>query len=306
MPGSVDKSLRTPHTLPFSAGSEAPRALLPVGACDCHMHVYDAAFPTAPDARLSPPDASVADYRLLQQRIGTSRTVLVTPSTYGIDNRCMLAGLAALGDAARGVAVLDETVTEDEMRDLHRRGVRGIRFNLSLGAHPPAASLRPMADRIALFGWHIQLLAPPEALPSLAPVLDGLPVAVVFDHLGRIAPADTGRSAAHALVLRLVQEGKAWVKLSGGYIVSACHRPDDPALDKLARSYLDAAPQRVLWGSDWPHATASAGLHPMPDDAKQIDTLARWCGDENRLRQVLVENPCALYGFAPPASLPSP
>ena len=291
--------------VPFSDGIAPPRTALPADACDCHVHVYDARFPATPDARLLPPDASVDDYRLLQQRLGSNRVVLVTPSTYGIDNRCMLAGLAALGDAARGVAVLDETVSDAELHTLHALGVRGIRFNLSLGAHPPAWSLRPMAERIAPLGWHLQLLAPPDTLLTLAPVLRDLPVALVFDHFGRIAPADTSRHAAHALVLDLLREGRAWVKLSGGYIVSPTHRTDDAALDALARSYLQAAPHRVVWGSDWPHATASAGRHPMPDDALQVDALARWCGDEDTLRRVLVDNPAALYGFTPasPASL---
>ena len=293
-----------PLEVPFSDGSAPPRTVLPAGACDCHMHVYDARFPATPGARLQPPDASTADYRLLQRRIGTSRTVLVTPSTYGTDNRCMLAGLAALGESARGVAVLDETVTDTELQALHTLGVRGIRFNLSLGAHPPAASLRPMAERIAPLGWHVQLLAPPDTVLSLAPVLRNLPVAIVFDHLGRIAPADTGRHPAHALVLDLLREGLAWVKLSGGYIVSATHRSDDPALDALARSYLQAAPDRTVWGSDWPHATASAGLHPLPDDAMQVDALAHWCSDADVLRRVLVDNPAALYSFMSTAPAP--
>ena len=285
--------------VPFSDGTALPHTVLPANACDCHVHVYDARFPAVPDARLLPPDASPNDYRLLQRRLGTGRTVLVTPSTYGSDNRCMLAGLAALGDTARGVAVLEETVSDAELQALDALGVRGIRFNLSLGARPPAESLRPLAERIAPLGWHIQLLAPPDTLMSLAHVLVDLPVALVFDHLGRIAPDDAGRHPAHALVLDLLRDGRAWVKLSGGYIVSATHRPDDTALDALARSYLDAAPHRAVWGSDWPHATASSGLHPVPDDAVQIDALARWCGDEALLRRVLVDNPGVLYGFAP-------
>lgn len=297
--------LRAPPEVPFSNGTAPPRAVLPANACDCHVHVYDARFPAAPDARLLPPDASPDDYRLLQRRIGTARAVLVTPSTYGSDNRCMLAGLAALGDTARGVAVVEETVSDTELQALHALGVRGIRFNLSLGARPPAESLRPLAERIAPLGWHVQLLAPPDVLMSLAHVLVDLPVALVFDHLGRIAPADAARHPAHALVLELLRDGRAWVKLSGGYIVSDTHRADDAALDALARSYLDAAPHRAVWGSDWPHATASGGLHPVPDDAVQVDALARWCGDETLLRRVLVDNPGALYGFAPngPASL---
>lgn len=286
--------------VPFSAGTGRPRTALPPGSCDCHMHVYDAGFPAVPGAKLLPPDASIDDYRRLQQRTGTRRTVLVTPSTYGTDNRCMLAGLAALGADARGVAVVDETVSDAELHRLDRLGVKGIRFNLSLGGHPPARALRTLAERIAPMGWHIQLLANPDELSSLQSVLLPLPVPLVFDHFGRIAPADAGTHPAHALVLALLRAEKAWVKLSGGYLVSATHQADDPALDALARSYLEAAPHRVVWGSDWPHATASAGRHALPDDAVQVDALARWAATTEALHRVLVANPAALYGFATP------
>lgn len=294
-----------PLGAPFSAGTGRASVDVPAGSCDCHVHVYDGRYAAVPGARLTPPDASVADYRLLQRRTGTDRVVFVTPSTYGTDNGAMREALTAFGDRARGVAVIDEWTDAAELQALHHIGVRGIRFNLSLGAHPPAGSLRPMAERIAPLGWHLQLLAPPDTLLTLAPVLRDLPVALVFDHLGRIAPADAGHHAAHALMLDLLRDGRAWMKLSGGYIVSATHRADDAALDVLARSYLQAAPHRVVWGSDWPHATASAGRHPMPDDAMQVAALARWCGDEDTLHRVLVDNPAALYGFTParPASL---
>ncbi len=293
-------SLVTP--VPFSVGTRTPRATLPSNACDCHVHVYDSRFPVAPDARLQPPDASAADYRLLQQRTGTVRTVLVTPSTYGRDNACMLSGLAALGSEARGVAVIDGSESDAELQRLHVAGVRGVRLNLSLGVSGTVDALMPLAQRIAPLGWHLQLLMAPELLVAQASVLRQLPVPLVFDHFGRIAPAQVGRHGAHALLLDLLQRGRAWIKLSGAYIVSALHSVEDPALDALAASYLHCAPERVLWGSDWPHATASAGVQPMPDDARQVDRLIDWtnqAGGRATLQQVLVDNPQALYGFAP-------
>lgn len=289
----------------FSAGTGAPRIVLPAGACDCHMHVYDSRFPAAPRAKVFPPDASVEDYRMLQRRIGTTRTVLVTPSTYGTDNRCMLEGLAALGDGARGVAVIDGTESDAELQCLHEAGVRGVRLNLSLGVSGTVDSLLPLAHRIAPLGWHLQLLMAPDMLAEQGAMLRSLPVPVVFDHFGRIAPVLAGRHPAHALLLDLLQDGQVWIKLSGGYIVSEHHSVDDPALDALAAGYLCVAPQRVLWGSDWPHATASAGIQPMPDDARQIDRLVDWVhqmGDAATLQRVLVDNPAELYGFAPLAS----
>ncbi|ODS59852.1 MAG: amidohydrolase [Acidovorax sp. SCN 65-108] len=296
--------LATP--VPFSAGTAAPRTALPAGACDCHVHVYDQGFPAAPGARLLPPDASAQDYRMLQQRIGTSRVVLVTPSTYGTDNRCLLNGLAALaalGVVARGVAVIDGRESDAELQQLHAAGVRGVRLNLSLGVSGSVDSIVPLAQRIAPWDWHLQLLMPPQLLAEQCAVLQQLPVPLVFDHFGRIAPAQAGCHAAHAVLLGLLQSGQAWVKLSGGYIVSSMHSVEDPLLDRLAASYLHCAPGRVLWGSDWPHATASAGVQPLPDDARQVDRLVDWTaasGGPTLLHQVLVDNPQALYGFGRP------
>ncbi|MBU0829347.1 MAG: amidohydrolase family protein [Gammaproteobacteria bacterium] len=295
------ESIATP--VPFSAGTGAPRAALPAGACDCHVHVYDQHFPAAPLARLLPPDASAQDYAALQRRIGTARVVLVTPSTYGSDNRCLLDGLTALGAMgieARGVAVVDGTESDVELQHLHAAGVRGVRLNLSLGVSGSVDSIVPLAHRILPLGWHLQLLMPPELLAEQGAVLRQLPVPLVFDHFGRIAPAQAGRHPAHAVLLALLQSGRAWVKLSGGYIVSSVHSVEDPLLDGLAASYLRCAPGRVLWGSDWPHATASAGVQPLPDDARQVDRLIDWtdaAGGPAVLRQVLVDNPQALYGF---------
>lgn len=292
--------------VPFSAGTAAPRTALPAGACDCHVHVYDQRFPVAPGARLLPPDASARDYRALQRRIGTTRVVLVTPSTYGTDNRCLLEGLAALealGVEARGVAVIDGRESDAELQQLHAAGVRGVRLNLSLGVSGSVDSLVPLAQRIAPWGWHLQLLMPPELLAGQGAVLRRLTVPLVFDHFGRIPPAEAAHHPAHAVLMDLLQRGQAWVKLSGGYIVSSRHSVEDPLLDALAASYLHCAPGRVLWGSDWPHATASAGVQPMPDDARQVDRLVDWTaasGGPALLHQVLVDNPQALYGFGRP------
>lgn len=287
------------EAVPFSAGRQRPQAALPAGACDCHVHVYDGRYPAASGAKLLPPDASALDYQALQRRIGTTRVVLVTPSTYGTDNRCMLDGLAALGPQARGVAVIAGSESEAELQRLHALGVRGVRLNLSLGVSGTVDWLEPLAHRIAPLGWHLQLLMAPELLAAQGDVLRRLPVPLVFDHFGRIGPGGAGQ-AAHALLLELLGAGRAWIKLSGGYIVSERRTVEDPALDALAASYLRCAPERVVWGSDWPHATASAGVQPMPDDARQIDRLHDWL----RLaavppQRVLADNPQALYGFPP-------
>ncbi|MBO9651519.1 MAG: amidohydrolase family protein [Variovorax sp.] len=301
MPATRRNHSQSPAEMPYSAGTHRPGIAVPGDACDCHLHVYDSDFPAAPAAWLRPPDASISDYRLLQQRLGTRRAVLVTPSTYGTDNRVMLNALQALGADGRGVAVIDGTESDEQLGALHAQGVRGIRLNLSLGVAGSVEMLEPLAQRIADLGWHLQLLMSPEALADLGDTLRRLPVRVVFDHFARISPGQSGAHPAHALVLALLREGRAWVKLSGGYLVSPRATTDDPALTDLARSYLEANPDRIVWGSDWPHATASAGIHPMPDDARQMDRLADWTADADLFRRVLVDNPTALYGFASPS-----
>lgn len=288
---------------PFSAGHQVARVQLPALACDCHIHVYDQRCPSAPGARLLPPDASLTQYRQVQARMGTQRAVVVTPSTYGCDNTLLLAALSELGEHGRGVAVIDTQTSDAELAQLHAHGVRGVRLNLSLGVTHRASDIRPIAERIAPLGWHLQLLMPLETLQAQASTLHALlrqlPIDLVLDHFARLQPEHVAQHAAHAQVLALLATGRVWLKLSGGYLVSALGSSEDPALHALARHLIAAAPERMLWGSDWPHASASAGLHPWPDDARQIECLAQWAGDDATLEQLLVHNPERLYGFAP-------
>jgi predicted TIM-barrel fold metal-dependent hydrolase len=260
------------------------------------MHVYDSRFPTTAGARLSPPDASLDQYRQLQRAIGTQRVVCVTPSTYGTDNRCLLETLSELGDQARGVAVIDEGIGDGELHRLHACGVRGIRMNLSLGVSSRPEMIRPLAERIAPLGWHMQLITPQDRLLQLAPLLRDLPVPLVLDHLAKIPPSRCGEPA-HAFVLELLRAGGCWIKLSGAYLLSEIASPSCEDVRSLARSYLETAPDKLVWGSNWPHATASAGLHPWPDDAVLLDSIADWCNDPDTFEKVLVDNPAELYGF---------
>jgi predicted TIM-barrel fold metal-dependent hydrolase len=270
---------------------------LPPGACDCHMHVYDRRFAAVAGARLTPPDALVGDYRRVQARLGLERVVVVTPSTYGTDNASLLEALAQFGASARGVAVVDAGISGHELQQLHARGVRGIRFNQTIGDVTPLSALEPLAERIAALGWHVQLLLPADRLAALEPRLRELPVPIVFDHLGRLpVPGET--HPGFGVIARLLARGNAWVKLSGAYLGHACRDGGYPDADPLARALLALAPHRMVWGSDWPHPTATAGLHAMPDDALLLDLLARWTDDDDRLiERVLVHNPSALYDF---------
>ena len=278
----------------WSAGTARPKLLAPAGATDCHHHVYDARFPAAPNALLLPPDASVDDYRALQRRLGTSRSVIVQPSTYGTDNRCTLAALAALGRSSRAVAVVDDTVADAELKRLDGLGVRGIRFNLAQAGATTPAMIEPLAKRIAPFGWHLQLNAPAAVLFDLMPIFERVPVPLVFDHLAHVPPADGVTHPLYQKVRGLLDRGRTWIKLSGVYIESKSGPPTYSDSGAIARAYVAAAPERLVWGSDWPHPTEQT---TKPDDAVLFDLLNDWAPGAALQQRILVSNPAALYGF---------
>ena len=286
----------TAHTVPHSVGLNRPARRLPPLACDSHMHIFDPRFAPSPHWKRTPPDAPVAAYRRLQQRLGTQRTVVVTPSTYGTDNACTLDALDQLGDGARGVAVVAQDVGDAELDRLHARRVRGLRVNFvtpqSWGETTPQmlATLARKAARLPL--WHIQVFMHPEQIVALESVLAALPVPLVIDHLGRIDP-DGGPSAdGYGALRRLLDGGNTWVKLSGAYMRSTAPAYADTLV--LAQVLVRAAPERLVWGSDWPHTTAAPGT---VNDADLVDLLRAWAGSDAAMDRILVDNPARLYGF---------
>ncbi|HEV2198435.1 MAG TPA: amidohydrolase family protein [Bryobacteraceae bacterium] len=284
--------------IPNSVGTNHPKLKAPAHACDCHMHIYDPdRFPLTPNPKAAPTRAAVPQYRMLQTRIGTTRVVIVTPRNYGINNNATLDAISQLGDA-RGVAVLHPTVTDAELKKLNDGGIRGIRF--SLGDPKTAAvtpdMVEPLAKRVAPLGWHIQFYIGGEQIVELADVLRRLPTQIVFDHLGG-PPLPAGIThPSHAIVRGLLDQRRAWVKLSGAYINSKIGPPSYPEAATVARDFVKAAPERLVWGSDWPHP----GLPDdhKPDDALLFDLLSVWAPDEATRNRILVRNPETLYGFA--------
>ena len=278
---------------PYSTGTEAPKLKAPANACDCHMHIYNANYPVAPSATLKPPDALVADYKLLQQRLGTSRNVVVTPSTYGTDNRVTLDGMAQIGATARGVAVVDTSVSDAELKRLNDLGVRGIRFNLVQAGATTAEMIEPLSKRINDLGWHIQIHMKGEQIAGIEDLLLRVPSPIVFDHLGRLAQPNALDSPGFKTISKLIDKGNTWIKLSGAYQDSKVGPPSYSDTIPVARAYIKAAPQRVVWASDWPHPTEKE----KPDDAVLFDLLAEWAPDPASRTLILVENPATLYGF---------
>lgn len=280
----------------WSAGTEAPNLKAPPDATDCHHHIYDARYPVDPTSTLRPGDAFVDDYRARQKRLGTSRSVIVQPSTYGTDNRCLVDALAAFGATARGVAVVRDTVADAELKRLDGLGVRGLRFNLAQAGATTPEMIEPLATRIEPLGWHIQINAPAARILALLPILARVPVPVVFDHLAHIPEPDGVTHPLFAAMRARLDAGRTWIRLSGAYGDSWTGPPSDADASAVARAYVTAAPERLVWGSDWPHPTEQS----KPDDAGLFDLLTNWAPHAAVRHRILVENPAALYRF--PAS----
>lgn len=295
--GGLASTKARADAVPFSAGTERPKLVAPPGACDCHHHIYDTRFSYIPGATLKPPPATASDYRLLQKRLGTTRNVVVTPSSYGTDNSCTLDAIAQLGSGARGVAVIGPDITDAELKRLDVGGIRGIRFNISRGAAATVEMMEPLSRRIAPLGWHIQVHIVGKELPTIADVLNKVASPIVFDHLGRI-PQPAGRDhPAFGVIARLLEKGRTWVKLSEADRESKSGPPRYEDTGKLVAAFIALAPERLVWGSDWPHPAATNGEVPLEDDAALLDLMLDWAPDETLRRRILVDNPAALYGF---------
>jgi D-galactarolactone isomerase len=277
----------------WSSGTELPKLKPPANACDCHHHIYESKYPVDPKATLRG-DATVDDYRTLQKRIGTTRHVVVQPSTYGTMNAPTLDALVAFGPEARAVAVIDTTVTDAELKRMDGLGVRGIRFNLAqVGATTPEM-IEPLAKRINDFGWHIQINANPDKIMEIMPILQKVPTPIVFDHLAHIPEPDGVKHPLFGQVLALIDKGKTWVKLSGAYADTKIGPPSYADSTAVAQAYVKAAPERLVWGSDWPHPSER---ETKPDDAVLIDLMLVWAPDEAVRNRIFVDNAATLYGF---------
>jgi D-galactarolactone isomerase len=284
--------------IPHSEGTRPPRLTTPAGACDCHMHIYDERFPPARPGSRHQANARVEQYRKLQARLGTTRNVVVTPASAVTDNRVTLDAIAQLGANARGIAVVHPEISDAELKALAASGVRGIRFSV-FDPRTAATSIdmiEPLAHRVADLGWHVQVHMRGDQIVDCAALFDRLPATLVFDHMGRL-PQPTGAAhPAFSVICRLMDRGRAWVKLSGAYMDTRVGAPTYADASAVARAYIAVAPERVVWGSDWPHPTETE----KPDDAILFDLLAGWALEQAIRRQILVDNAAALYGF--PAS----
>jgi D-galactarolactone isomerase len=282
--------------VPWSSGTDLPKLKAPAYSCDCHMHIYDARFPVDPGATLRPADALVDDYRLLQKRIGTTRNVVVTPSTYGTDNRVTLDAMTKFGATVRGVAVVNASVADAELKRLADLGVRGIRFNLVQAGATTVEMIEPLSTRVNALGWHVQIHMLGDQIVKIEDLLYKLASPIVFDHMGRMPqPAGTDHPA-FGVIRKLIDKGRTWVKLSGAYQDTKVGPPSYADTSKVAQAYVKAAPERMVWASDWPHPTQKE--NEKANDAALFDLLTEWAPNEVTRNRILVENPATLYGFS--------
>lgn len=273
------------------------RFTLPEGACDAHCHIFGPAhrFPFAPDRTYTPPDSGIDELEALQRRLGLSRAVFVQASCHGTDNRAMLDALARGEGRYAGVAMIDESHTDEELAGMHDLGVRGVRFNFvaHLGGAPDLTSFHRLVDRIVPLGWHVELHFDAVDLPRHVDLLADLPVPFIIDHMARIRAADGLDQEPFRNLLRLLQVNpRAWVKISGAERITA-EGTQYADVVPFARAVVEAAPDRVLWGTDWPHPN----VREMPDDGDLVDLLADFVPDERIRNRILVDNPAVLYDF---------
>jgi len=277
------------HDTPISA----PRLPTPPNACDTHMHIYEPGYQLRAEASHPSQPGTLMHYREVQKKLGLTRTVIVAPSGYGADNSCTLEAMAKLGDTARGVAIVDPAASDAEIDRLTQLGMRGIRYHMRGGVLTWDTMPR-MAARVAAFGWHVQLQCESRELTEHEAVITKLPCDLVIDHMGRFDAATPDSDKDWRLLMKLLATGRCWVKLSGPYYGSKSGPPLYADKARIAKELIKAAPERMVWASNWPHPSYKKNF---PDEGKLLDTIADWTQDEGLRNKILVNNPAKLYGF---------
>jgi D-galactarolactone isomerase len=280
------------HDTPISA----PRLPTPPGACDTHMHIYEPGYAMRGDAAHPSQPATLAHYRGVKTALGLTRTVIVQPGGYGTDNTCTLEAMAKLGkDYARGVATVDPEAPDSEIERLTRLGMKGIRYHMRGGVVLGWDTMPRMAARIAPFGWHVQLQCESKEIGEHEAMLAKLPCDLVIDHMGRFDAQTPPGDKNWGVMLKFLASGRCWVKLSGPYYGSKSGPPKYEDKVRIAQALIQAAPERVVWATNWPHPSKKKDF---PDEGALLDLVADWTqGDESLRRRILVDNAAKLYGF---------
>ena len=287
------------YTLVCAAADPNPKKpdyIPPPRSCDCHAHIIgpQSRYPYTPHRSYTPPDAPLTSYQEMLNTLGIERAVIVQPSFYGTDNRATLDAIQQAGPNFRGVVVVDESIDNAELERMHELGARGVRINLLFKSGIEVSDVRQLANKIAPFGWHLQMLVDVSEFSELD-TLEKLPVEVVFDHMGHMPTSIGVNHPGFKKMLRMLEKEKAWAKLSGPYRIT-CQK-SMPYKDTMAyaQTILKANSERVVWATDWPHPCINV---PMPNDGDLLDLLCIWAPDEALRKRILVDNPAKLYDFS--------
>jgi predicted TIM-barrel fold metal-dependent hydrolase len=273
-----------------------PAFSVPEEACDSHVHVFEsaAAYPSVDTPHYTLPDASLHKLQCMTRMLSLQRFIIVQPSYYGNDNRCLLDALSTAGARARGVAMVAESCTDDELYAMHERGVRALRLDLFLRSSWPTADIIAYIERSVrrtrAIGWHLQFYTPGWVVRDLLPFLAGLDADFVIDHMGYMLESDGLDAADFDRLIGLIRGGRGWIKLSAPYRLA--RDGNFERLKPMARAIVEAAPDRVIWGSDWPHIPEGG-----KDTGALLNLLADWVPDASTRRRILVSNPARLFGF---------
>ncbi len=286
--------------IPPDRNPKAPDLRLPTGAIDTHVHVFEDRYPLSPARGYNPPESTLADLRHLHHTLGIDRVVFTQPSPYGVDNSAIMDGMAVLNGAtpgrARAVIACTMDISDDELAEFDAAGVRGVRLNTdNKGGMPVEIDQLPeLAARIAPFGWHFEFLFPGRDILDLMPVFEALEVPMSIAHFA-YQPATAGISApGFQALLALVRAGNTWIKISGANRVSETDLPPYDDVKPMAEALIEAAPDRIMWGTDWPHPNKYVA---NPNDGDLVNAFGDWVGDDDMRRKIMVDTPAAFYRF---------
>ena len=279
--------------------TKPPTFKLPRGAVDTHTHIFgpDSQYPFATDRTYSAPEAPLSMFRDLHAKIGCDRAVVVNATIHGTDNRVVVDAIAQSGGNYKGIANVADSITDQELEALNKAGLRGCRFAFlkRLGGVKDLPAFNRLAHRAAEIGWHIDVYLEPGSVPEFAPLLTGLPTKYVIDHMATVQAAKGLDDPSFQALLDLQKrDQKCWVKITGLERASAAGKPFHDAVP-FAKALVDNAPDRVLWGTDWPHPNVKI----MPNDGEIVDLIPLYAPDPQVQHKLLVDNPTRLFGFAP-------
>jgi len=271
----------------------APNFPLPKNACDCHYHIFDEPSKQVLPRTYTAPRAPLSDLALMHSELGIARSVVVQPSIYGTDNTTTLSAVTSSG-STKAIVVIDDTASRATVTELNNAGAVGCRVNLLFQSNTQPVNLKKLAHKVADCNWHLQILADVSTFDNLETIIKSLPIPVVFDHMGHFSAEKGVSEPGFQQLLNLLGEGHVWVKLSGAYRLSNGRHPNYADVNEIVDALVRTNPDRLIWGSDWPHPHVP---HTMPNDTDLLNQLASWVPDQLIRNRILATNPEQLYGF---------